>query len=193
MRTTASLALICWSLLFVSPSQAEVSEDVIKRVKADTFNHRLANVIYAIEQDDGWSVVSVYSQPFEVVGRFEPDGPKRWVAKRQHGHGEEFSDRVDWADSANCPQLEGALWSMTRIPVPVIRVPGLARPRPAQGTPPLLISTHGPVVTIWNAGELPSGAPSWLRLSSLGGELAEWGQMADENLADCWGSERPVA
>lgn len=172
---------------------AEVPDSIIRVVKDQPFQGRIANVLYVIEQNEIWSVTGIYSQPFAGVLQFDHDSPKRWIARRQYGQGDLLSDRVEWADSADCPALEGVLWSMSRIPVPSIQVRGLSRPRPSQGTPPLLMATHAPILTIWNTADMLSGAPSWLKLSSMGGEMQAWGELAETSLSGCWREAAPTS
>lgn len=190
-RIAISIFSLC--LLFALPVRSEVPDHIVRDATDATFEGRRTSLIFAVETGNEWTLTSVFSQPFGQVIQLDPYAPRRWVAKRQYGRGDDLFERLECADSVTCPELEGVLWSLSKVPVPTVQVPGLVWPRPNSGTPPVGIPTHGSVFTVWNAAELPGGAPSWLRLSSLGGELADWGQASETNLAACWRRTVPTA
>jgi len=180
-------------LLFALPVRSEIPDHVIRDTTEATFEGRRTSLIFAVETGNDWTLTAIFSQPFGLVIQLDPYASRRWLAKRQYGRDGHLSDRTEWADSTTCPELEGMLWSLSKVPVPAVQVPGFVWPRPHRGTPSVGIPTHGSVFTVWNSAELQSGAPSWLRLSSLGGELADWGRASETNLTECWHPTAPTA
>lgn len=185
------LAIVLLCAVAAPSERAEIPDAVLNSSKVATFEGRRTSLIYVIEQGNDWTITSIFSQPFSPVIQLAPNSPRRWVAKREYGQGDTLWDRVEWADSDTCPELEGALWSLGRTPVAAIQVPGMGWPRPSQGVPALNIPTHGMAVTVWNFAELPSDAPGQLTLSSVGGELGNWATKSETDLAACWRSSPP--
>jgi hypothetical protein len=145
-----------------------------------------------VESDDSWTVNSIFYQPFSTSGA-PTASTSRWIIRRQFGRAAELSTRVEWADSATCPRLLEVLGALTEIPVPAVQVPGVTPQRPYDPDHPVSISSHPTVFTIWSGGASLAGAPAWIRLSGLGGELNSWGIWAEGVLAPCWTQETPRA
>jgi hypothetical protein len=186
----AALVLSCWT----TEAMAEVPEAVVELAQSQAFAGRRTAALYSVEMGGGsWDLISVFSQPFGRALALEPDAPRRWVARRQSGRGSEFSTHVRWADSRTCPALEGVLWSLSRLEIASIDIPGITPPKPLVGVAPVPLTADGPVFAVWGAGLQPSGAPMTVSASGVGGELNAWGRFAERALAECWSEEQPTA
>lgn len=193
MRQVLRLCLALCVMATASGVEAEIPRSVILRAKTESLpeTRQVPGILYGIQTSGpNWELVSVFLQPF-AAGTSEVNAPKRWILRRQSGRGEEFSSWTNWADSADCPQIEGVLWSLSRLTVPSFEVEGISARRPPQGVSPLLLPADGPSFSIWGHGLQPNGAPAFMSLSGLGGELTEWGLLAERELAGCWSEDRP--
>lgn len=174
-------------------SSAQVSDDVISRAQRETLGDRRASLFYANELDRGvWTLTSIFSQPFEQPLTIAPTTSPRWVARRQTGRLEEPSGETLWADSRSCPALHGALWSLERLTLPGFGIPGITPPRPNAGVVPVLLPSHGPVVTVWGVGSQVDGAPMDLRVKAVAGPLVAWFNRAEADLSSCWTTTQPT-
>lgn len=174
------------TLALCTQAYADVPRSVIEQARSQTFSGRTAGIIYAVQHTgSSWEVISVFSQLFEDV-LFRSDARKRWVLRRQAGQGDSMPSGGLWADSDTCPQIEGVLWSLERLVVPSFEVPGISARRPSQGVSSVPLPVDGPQFSIWGQGIQPSGAPAFLSMSGLGGELDRWGVHAEAELEGCW-------
>lgn len=171
---------------------ADVPEAVIRQAQSDTFAGRRAVVLYSVETGGGsWELISIFSQPFGRSFAFEPDAPRRWVARRQSGRESEVSTHTRWADSNSCPAMEGVLWSLSRLEIPSVDVPGITPLMPSAGVEPLPLPVDGPVFSLRGSGMQPSGAPMSIAATGIGGELNAWGRSAERELSGCWSEQEP--
>lgn len=178
---------------FANAALAEVPEVVIKQAQLETFAGRRAAAFYSVEMGGGsWVLISIFSQPFGRAIAFEAEAPRRWVARRQSGRGSEFSMHTRWADSSSCPALVGVLWSLSRLEMGSLDVPGITPLMPSAGVQPVPLPADGPVISLWGVGMQPSGAPITISASGIGGELDAWGRLAEQELAECWSEEQPT-
>lgn len=188
-RLAASLGLLLTISMTVE-AQADIPDAVFKAGQSEAFAGRRAILIYALEDSGGvWTMVSIFSQPYGRSVTLDPAAPRRWVARRQTGHNEQFAEETRWADSDTCPHLIEALWSLTQIQTPPFEVPGLSPDTAAAGPAPM--ATDRPVITLWGTARPVGGAPISLRASSLGGEMDAWGRATETGLADCWSDQAP--
>lgn len=186
----AVAAVLCSGV--ASGAVADVPETVIRQAQLEAFAGRRAAVVYSVETGGGsWELISIFSQPFGRAIVFEPDAPRRWVARRQSGRGSEFSAHTRWADSKSCPALAGVLWSLSRLEIASIDVPGITPLRPSAGVEPLPLPVDGPVFSLWGSGMQPSGAPMSISATGIGGELDTWGRSAERELSGCWSEQEP--
>lgn len=175
-----------------SMAVADVPEAVIRQAQSDTFAGRRAVALYSVEIGGGsWELISIFSQPFGRSLALEPDAPRRWVARRQSGRGSEFSTHTRWADSNSCPAMAGVLWSLSRLEIPSVDVPGITPLMPSAGVEPLLLPVDSPVFSLWGSGMQPSGAPMSVSATGIGGELDAWGRSAERELSECWSEQTP--
>jgi hypothetical protein len=152
----------------------------------------MAGIVYTVQHTGAsWEVISVFWQPFDDV-LFGSGFRKRWVLRRQAGQGDSVPSGGRWADSDTCPQIEGVLWSLERLVVPSFEVPGISARRPSQGTNSFTLPVDGPQFSIWGQGTQPNGAPAFISMSGLGGELDQWGKMAEQQLEFCWTDHPPT-
>ena len=191
MKQIFAVAAVLLSCL-ANAAAADVPDAVIEQAQADTFAGRRAAAFYSVETGGGsWELISIFSQPFGRSLALEPEAPRRWIARRQSGRGLEFSTHTRWADSNACPAMVGVLWSLGRLEIASIDVPGISTPVSSADIQPLPLPTDGPVFSIWGAGRQASGAPMTISASGIGGELDAWGRLAEHELAECWSEERP--
>lgn len=176
-----------------SAAAADVPEAVIRQAQSETFGGRRAAILYAVEMGGGsWDLISVFSQPYARAVVLDPEAPRRWIARRQSGRGAEFSTYTRWADSNSCPALEGVLWSLGRLQMASIDVPGITPPMPSAGVQPVILPTDGPVFSVWGVGTQPGGAPMTVSATAIGGEFDAWGRFAERELAECWSETEPA-
>jgi len=125
----------------------------------------------------------------------------RWITEFHRGPAPEFrlsarraldavngQEQVRWIDETTCPGLAPTLEALDGLVMPTVNVPNLARqPAPVPVFPgPTSIPTDAPAYTIFALGRQPDGNFADLRVSSISGLIAGWGQFADRLLEPCW-------
>lgn len=139
----------------------------------------------------GWRMSSVWQSQASAVGIYiAPGHPTRaavrYVARREQRRADQ-PDVVEWADSVDCPSLQGVAESYETIEAPKTVIWGRYDPPRFP-----VIVLHGGAWTIWTDITQQEGRlPASVSMTASSGPIVEFIQTSTAQLEGCWQPDEP--